>query len=99
MMKFFKIEAITLLVCFPSFVQGVETCLNHSITILKDIEGGRSITSKTTKLEVKWNHPPFGWLKLNTNGFVKDGSVAAWGGLLRDEMVLFCTGLAKNRSL
>ena len=34
-------------------------------------------------MEVGWKGPPMGWVKINTDGPCKDGSIVGCGGLIR----------------
>ncbi|CAI0550119.1 unnamed protein product [Linum tenue] len=48
-------------------------------------------TTKTSE-QINWNPPPAGWVRVNTDGSVRQpGSQAAAGGLIRDELGR-CTG-------
>lgn len=48
-------------------------------------------------IKVGWQPPPTGWLKLNTDGSVKDtGKLAAYGDLLRNEFGGFVDGFSCN---
>ncbi|MCI28066.1 putative ribonuclease H protein, partial [Trifolium medium] len=44
-----------------------------------------SVSNNTKKLEVlvRWNPPPEGWIRLNTEGSCKENKMAGCGGVVR----------------
>jgi len=45
--------------------------------------------------EVGWKEPPIGWVKINTDGACKDGSIAGCGGLIRGSEGEWLAGFSK----
>lgn len=42
-----------------------------------------------------WKEPPIGWVKINTDGGCKDGSIAGCGGLIRGSEGEWLAGFSK----
>ena len=46
---------------------------------------------------IRWEKPPVGWMKLNTNGSVFGSlGVAGWGGVIRDDRGNWISGFTKR---
>ena len=64
----------------------------HKLILVQAVEVKKALSLSSqsyyqfrTPVLIGWEHPPMGWVKLNTNGVAKGNpSIVRWGGLICD---------------